>query len=1032
MAKLISGIMPYKPEFPDYLNDYIEKINEAKRQNKHHDYRRQLFLNFLRKGFDVDPVEVLIEEKIKVDEVRGRIDALFNSTIFEFKIDLKAEHPAALLEIKKYFESRERPDEYFAVLTDGLSFEIFQYSGNKPVSIGEFKLDDKKQLYSYVCIDQILFTSKPASPKSEDISTRFGPHSAVFNQCRKIIGALFSQVEADTRVKVKMKEWDSLLARVYGEGLGDKDLFIRHTYLSTFSRLLIAKALYPNEKRKINDYLGLLNGDYFVKKALYNVAEPDFFSWAAGTPVEHDFIGFMAKLEAYLSVYNLANITEDILKEIYQDLIGPESRHSLGEYYTPDWIADRSLDLLKYSEGVVLDPACGSGSFLVAVIRRFRSQKIKGNRLIKQVIKSVVGIDVHPLAVIMTKANILLGIAEELKAYKESIHLPIYMADSLLLTEDPKLKAIKIPVTSKESFFIPLESIRSGLDMDKFLDEMTEMAEQAAVSENLHSSANDGLKKKLFKELSETELHYWRQNFNLLAKLIKTKRDTVWKFILKNAYKPAYLRNKKVDYVIGNPPWLSYRYIKDAEYKTRVKELTIEYELLKGDEVKLFTQMDTSTLFFIHSMKHFLKSNGSIAFVLPKTTILPAKQHTRFQKIGFSQIHDFTDVTPLFNVRAILLIRQPKDVKTSGLPVTLYSARLPKKNMEWKEANFYIKTDESKWDFLHSGIQSQYYYERFFQGATIVPRCFWFVQIDESAKFDQNSPYLETSSEAEEESKEQWRMKINGRIEKKFIYHTVLAKGLIPFAITRKELVFLPMIVGRDKNYMVDAGALLEDGKVNASKWMSKLEKLWNDKNKNLNIGLLRRLDYSNTMTNQLVKAPIVLIYNTSGTNLTASLYITDEEEQGKIKSNGFIADAKTYYYYPENVNEGDYLCAFLNSNIVNEMIKAFQPQGLYGPRDIHRRPFEVCAIPQFDSKNENHKLMAKLGKTAREKMNKIAPQMKGRLGRVRTDSKKLIKDEISKIDKLAAQILNEQGQKLQSQTKMKKTQNSQDDLFKI
>jgi hypothetical protein len=40
---------------------------------------------------------------------------------------------------------------------------------------------------------------------------------------------------------------------------------------------------------------------------------------------------------------------------------------------------------------------------------------------------------------------------------------------------------------------------------------------------------------------------------------------------------------------------------------------------------------------------------------------------------------------------------------------------------------------------------------------------------------------------------------------------------------------------------------------------------------------------------------------------------------------------------------------------IVNEAIKPFQPQGLMGERDIHRRPFEVCNIPLFDAANELH-----------------------------------------------------------------------------
>ncbi len=48
-------------------------------------------------------------------------------------------------------------------------------------------------------------------------------------------------------------------------------------------------------------------------------------------------------------------------------------RHDLGELYTPDWLAEYLLDRLEYNGNPdvrLLDPACGSGTFLV--MWRFR------------------------------------------------------------------------------------------------------------------------------------------------------------------------------------------------------------------------------------------------------------------------------------------------------------------------------------------------------------------------------------------------------------------------------------------------------------------------------------------------------------------------------------------------------------------------------------------------------------------------------------------------------------------------------------
>jgi len=60
-----------------------------------------------------------------------------------------------------------------------------------------------------------------------------------------------------------------------------------------------------------------------------------------------------------------------------------------------------------------------------------------------------------------------------------------------------------------------------------------------------------------------------------MAQLIKLRRDTVWAFILKNIYKPLFLRNQKFDVVIGNPPWISYRYVESTDYQDFLKKLIL-------------------------------------------------------------------------------------------------------------------------------------------------------------------------------------------------------------------------------------------------------------------------------------------------------------------------------------------------------------------------------------------------------------------------------------------------------------------------
>jgi hypothetical protein len=65
-------VLPYSPNFRALLKDYCEQIS-SRANRVHHDTIRHLFLNFLRETFGIDPIEVELEHKIKVQEVRGRI-----------------------------------------------------------------------------------------------------------------------------------------------------------------------------------------------------------------------------------------------------------------------------------------------------------------------------------------------------------------------------------------------------------------------------------------------------------------------------------------------------------------------------------------------------------------------------------------------------------------------------------------------------------------------------------------------------------------------------------------------------------------------------------------------------------------------------------------------------------------------------------------------------------------------------------------------------------------------------------------------
>ena len=86
-----------------------------------------------------------------------------------------------------------------------------------------------------------------------------------------------------------------------------------------------------------------------------------------------DGVALVNRIAGQASRFRLEDIEHDVLKELYESLIDPAQRHQLGEYYTPDWLADLMVrevvtDPLNQR---VLDPSCGSGTFLFHAVRHF-------------------------------------------------------------------------------------------------------------------------------------------------------------------------------------------------------------------------------------------------------------------------------------------------------------------------------------------------------------------------------------------------------------------------------------------------------------------------------------------------------------------------------------------------------------------------------------------------------------------------------------------------------------------------------------
>jgi SAM-dependent methyltransferase len=343
----------------------------------------------------------------------------------------------------------------------------------------------------------------------------------------------------------------------------------------------------------------LEDGGIFHTLGLMNLLEGDFFSWylQAWSPEVEDAFRLVL---AQLAEYNPATIQDDpfaardLLKKLYHYLLPRELRHDLGEYYTPDWLAERVLSQLNEPLYVIpkadrqpaklfparrlLDPACGSGTFLVLAIRAIKEncdrQGLSEADTLDYILENVVGIDLNPLAVMAARVNYILAIADLIKYRRNPIVIPVYLADSIKTpAEGQTLFEQGMPLDTVVGKFLVPRSVNTRESISKLTDLLDEYVSAQFKSEVFIERARKELNIAPG-SLDETNL---QQLYEQLLDLEKRGLDGIWARVLKNAFMPLFIG--QFDYVAGNPPWVNWENLPE-QYRSETLALWHHYNFI--------------------------------------------------------------------------------------------------------------------------------------------------------------------------------------------------------------------------------------------------------------------------------------------------------------------------------------------------------------------------------------------------------------------------------------------------------------------
>jgi methylase of polypeptide subunit release factors len=1029
--------------FEDSSKIIQETIDEAKSAYKH-EAKEVVLSKFLEKEFNVELQELLkgIEKKVgsKILGVKGRIDLLYSSVIFEIKINIEEELETAKDELKKYFQAllEERPGEKFVgIVTDVITYKAFIpiVDNGRVIDIKEISSMNLSKVTpgdAILWLDAYIFSNSNVIPTANDLKFRFGPESPTYALAITILKSLWDRVKNENDVALKYELWSKTMQIVYGN-MPTEDAFIDQTYLVTLIKLILYLRLSGEKLIDRDRILKTLTGEYFKNYGIVNLIEEDFFLWITHKKIVDETLELIKNVAKEFLVYDLQRVDEDFFKEIYQEIVKRGERHSIGEYYTPEWVTElvlKEVTTLWWSKNKkpprILDPACGSGTFLCNIIfllkNKLRQEKRKQEEILNFILTNVVGIDINPVAVIIAKANYLLALGDLLNAHKGSIMIPIYVADSIKLPSIEKkifgnIKVYKYAIEKGRYLQIPTNIAKDREKLNKVIIKFKDVIEFYKKRKD-KKEASTLFKNSLKNVTATSELEVLEETLKSVLQLIDEDKDSIWIYMLNNMYMPISLSEAKFDIIVGNPPWIAMRYIENKEYQKFIKQKIFEYNLLDKNQTQLFPQIETATLFYCMSTDLYLKDNGIIGFVMPKSVLTGAMHHEKFRQFKKPQlrlvkIYDLENVSPLFNVPSCILISIKGESTSYPVNAIKYTGKLPKKNIKLNEVNKYKYLQEEDYKYQLPSIPNKHsdYYDKIKAGASIYPRCFFFIDFDvhPSLKMDLEKPLVKTSEELVKNAKVPWKaINLSGNVDTNFIYSTLLGGDILPFGYTKLRPVVLPVEVKNKNSYAIlDIDDIRKKGYLSTADWFEKAQKYWEDlATKNMlkqYPRLVNYIDYEGTLSNQSPIKNFLILYNTSGKNVTACVINKQKLEpfsldRATIKPKGFIVEKSTMYYETDEEREAHYLCAILNSDILNKAIKPIQTKGLFGERGIVRRPFMVY-IPKFDCNNSLHNKLADLSKECHEKVSIITLTKKS-IASKRKEIREKIKDKIEEINK--------------------------------
>lgn len=627
-----------------------------------------------------------------------RIDSKYKNIIIEYKkykrLSSDKDHNDAIIQLNDYLNDLQfNGKSVYGILFDGNTMEIYHKDEygvfampNKKINgVISFKnldfyfktafLSNKKEISSYCLREDFQIKSSNVTEiyrtLYNKLKTRKNPRtSLMLAEWEKMFKLSENDSSNGSTTHPDIVERRNSLAELTGEVINAAEdeynaIFTLHTLFSIILKLILVKSV--NEFTPLFDegnleclcssnnnnlkkfFEELERGDLLKKVGIINMIEGDFFSWYTKEKEIWDD-GFIYKLKRIIATVaeyedvRLKNYSymQDLFRELYEAFIPKIIRHCFGEYYTPYWLAENVYINNAYDKNPwcsVLDPCCGSGTFLICAINHriysiYENNAYNVKLQFQKLTEGICGIDLNPLAVLMAKINMFVNVAPYITDYYQ-IEMPIYNGDSTYsptveYVENTKMLSYSLNTTimGNKTFDIalPYKFIKSK-EFISIIDKLEEyiLIKNRPKAENYIINELKGIDKSI----SDKVVNVIKEQVSKLISLEEQELNGIWLRIFSNYLKTGIL--EKFDCIIGNPPWIRWNVLPE-NYRLTVKKKCRLDGLFCSDKNYGGVDLNICALIANKCCEKWLKETGRLSFLMP-TNLLFNKSFEGFRNL---------------------------------------------------------------------------------------------------------------------------------------------------------------------------------------------------------------------------------------------------------------------------------------------------------------------------------------------------------------------------------------------------------------